>query len=116
MTKKGSRRGKRGSHSFKRLVQIKTNSHGWTTVELLGFKNGKIVIRMSDGQTVHRHLNQVKYGVAQRITKKNPLQKKSDKKYKNSKYKHKLSKGKKRNKLSFKGKKGNRNESDFRAS
>jgi hypothetical protein len=116
MTKKRSKRGKENNQNYKKLVQIRTNSHGWTTVEFIGFKNGKIVVKMSDGQIIHRHLNQVKYGVAQRIRRKNPLKKKSDKKYKNSKYKHKLSKGKKKDKTALKGKKRGRNESDFRAS
>lgn len=116
MTKKRSRRGKKDNRSYKRLIQIKTNSNGWTTVELLGFKNGKIVVRMPDGQTVYRHLRQVKYGVAQRVEKKGSSENKDGKKYKNSKYKHKISKGKRKDKKSFKFKKRGKDELNIRIS
>lgn len=94
---KGKNKGKkRDNHKYKQLIQIRTNARGWTTVEYLGNKNGKIVVRLSDGQIVHRHFKQVKFGVAKKVSRKNPVKQKSNKKYRTKK---------KRNKINRKGKK-----------
>lgn len=101
MKRPRGREGKKANHDRKWLIQIRTNTRGWTTVEYVGTKSGKIIVRLSDGQLVRRHLNQVRYGVPKRVPHENPLKRKSNKKYKTKKKRKKLRKPPRRSKKKF---------------
>lgn len=69
----------------KRFVEIKTNTRGWTKVELLGFtKNNKIIIKFKNGTVAVRKIKNTRWCVTRKIGNEEP-NKKWSKKFKSKK-------------------------------
>jgi len=77
-------------------VEIKTNTKGWTKVELLGFtNNNKIIIQFKDGTTVVRKAKNVRWCVTRKIGATQP-NKKWSKQFKSKKARKRTNKSSKR--------------------
>jgi len=85
----------------KRFIEIKTNTRGWTKVELLGFtKNNKMIIRFKNGTEAVRKIKNIRWCVTRKIGNEEP-NKRWAKQFKSKKIRKKNNKNK-RNKSKLK--------------
>jgi hypothetical protein len=54
---------------YKRLIQIKTNTSGWKTVELIKFLRGnRMLIRLPTGEIIRRKNKNVRLSIVKKYT------------------------------------------------
>ena len=86
----------------KKFIEIKTNTKGWTKVELVGFtNNNRIIIKFKNGTVVVRKSKNVRWCVVRKIGTESP-NKRWAKKFKSKKARKKVRKSNQRSKSKLK--------------